>query len=117
SGNLMLHIPLGSLGPDRVGASHGIALIYNSKIWESATVSVNQTPARGIQAANPLAGGWHYEAGYDLEVSLRSDDFSECVDGQPPSTQEFSWAFKTHIVFPDGSRHLLRLKGAADLNG
>src|SRR4051812_24120865 len=68
NGNLTLNIPLGALGPDRVGSSHGIGLIYNTKIWEPHVVDTPQAgAAQGVKPLNDAA--WRYQMEYDLELS------------------------------------------------
>ena len=79
NGNLILNIPLGALGPDRVGATHGIGLAYNSAIWEPQAFST-ATDGEGVPGLiqgissvtqDPIPGGWNYHVGYQLENDLR----------------------------------------------
>jgi RHS repeat-associated protein len=119
NGNLGLSIPLGSLGPDRVGANHGISLIYNSKIWEplaQSTVSAYQTVfVQGIGPSNTDNSGWQFQAGYELETTARDGlNTSPCP---VPVPIQWTYYYKTRIIFPDGSKHLLRLGTFPDYGG
>ncbi len=113
NGNMTIRIPIGSLGPDRVGASHGVGLVYNSKIWEgtveSTTVNGNYLPVHAIKRST--TGGWTYQMGYQLEETVRPEaDPNSCP--APGSGQAIPnillYTRKLHVVFPDGSKHLLR---------
>ncbi len=113
TGNLTFHIPIGALGPDRGGTEHSLSLVYNSKIWEPST---SETTINGAAVTNPsiqssTTGGWRYSMGYDLETEVRPGvDQIPCTD--PSSGSDLNllikYSVKTRIVFPDGSRHLLR---------
>ena len=73
NGNLMLNIPLGFLGPDPVGATHGLVLAYNSKILEPKSIKNDGVWYWGLQVADQDRGGWRYQMGYDLESSFRDN--------------------------------------------
>src|SRR5260221_8920837 len=90
NGNLTLSIPLGSLGPDRVGNTHGIGLIYNSKIWEPGVEQQNGSPVSTVKPVSPTSVGWKYQIGYELELSTRDIDINACTN--PP--QELFYYFK-----------------------
>ena len=114
NGNLVLSIPLVSLGPNPLGGTPGLSLVYNSKLWDPASVETTlagtSVVADGIKA-NP-DGEWSYGVGYEIQQFSR-----EHVN--PPATNPCTTAdcdpwvfyFRTYVVFPDGSKHLLRLKG------
>jgi RHS repeat-associated protein len=107
NGNLSFRIPLGSLGPDRAGNSRGVSVLYNSKLWEGTIGTVNvggvDTAVRSVQKTS--SGAWRYGVGYDLELSVRDGvDFNSC----DPPPGNFYYLYKLRVVFPDGSKHLLR---------
>ena len=116
NGNLTVNIPLGSLGPNRVGGTPTVVLGYNSKIWEptagTAQVAGQDYLVSQVQPANQLDGGWRYQVAYDLEETFRPQDI-DCTNF-PAETR---YNAKLRMVFPDGSKHLLRLVGQSDNGG
>jgi hypothetical protein len=118
SGNLMLNIPLGTLGPDRSGSSHGLSLVFNSHIWDASPAGVNPDGSTYYHFDASSGGGWNYPLEYRIEQSVRFYPNPICNTGSGV-TDEQTHSFKNWIVFPDGSKHLLRLQmtGEVDVHG
>src|SRR6266540_3592674 len=117
NGNLMLNVPLGSLGPDRVGNNHGIYLMYNSKLYEPSNFSDSSLTSEflsGIKLEGSSYGGWNYGIGYQLELSARDLDLTNVCNTRPDNLPYY---WKLRVIFPDGSKHLLRLTGEPDYLG
>jgi len=128
SGNMMFNIPIGSLGPDRVGNSFGVSLGYNSKFWEpwinQQTVTIQGVPTTvwvsELNVESHSSAGWKYTAGYDLEITQRQGVDLSVFNGNCqniPTDPSYYYLTMVRVVFPDGSKHLLRLKNDLDNAG
>lgn len=95
TGFLLYNIPLYRFPAGHAGSTFDFGLIYNSAIWGPATPPYSYTP-------DAAGGGWKYSAYYELFWENRS--IISCTEA--PKGNRLS------VVFPDGSRHLLHLKGA-----
>lgn len=120
AGNVNLNIPITSLPPGRAGMSAGVSLLYNSQIYDirldySKTKEymgdpLNPVPALTQNLEISPRGGWHYgyNSGLELEVRPTEGAFADCT--LEPATQNME-VFKLRVFLPDGSRHLLHLRG------
>jgi hypothetical protein len=77
------------------------------------TVLAGETvPVRAIKAQETSA--WRYSMGYELEIETRPGvDQNACTN--PP--EDNFYFYKVRLVFPDGSKHLLRLRNDPDYKG
>lgn len=119
SGNLMLNMPLGSLPAGRGGTGAGIALRYDSKLWDMFVDDVIRfTTTHDMKTLEKSdEGGWKYNYKYSLKLDYRrlGADQGYCTSGNPDSY----YPFKLQLVMPDGSRHLMKPNGTTgiDLDG
>ena len=99
SGNLMFQVPLGGVPAGRGGATAGISLFYNSKIWNGDLVHVDEAPYGGYDstALHPSPeGNWRY--GY--KYSLTWDPIVADSQTNPPLG-----LCRNVFLTPDGTRH------------
>lgn len=108
NGNLMFNFPLGSLPAGRKGMGAGVALHYNSKLYDSYIGTAcyydenNQYVCTEAEQLMPSPeGGWRYGFQYKLQ-QYWNPNFG-CMD-----------AFKVVMSFPDGSIHEFRPYGYAE---
>jgi len=110
TGNLIYQFPIAKLPPGRRGLTAGLALTYNSTIYD-ANVQPYQWPD-GIQSTSWLVpsntgGGWRYNYNYNYNYNysynygLLEETVNDC--SVTPYVERLS------VVFPDGSRHILQL--------
>ncbi|MBK7706140.1 MAG: hypothetical protein IPJ30_10245 [Acidobacteria bacterium] len=120
NGNLLLNFPLGTLPKGRGSAGAGIALSYNSKIWDMRTEktldSSNHLVEQGFLNSSD-EGGWQYGIDYRLEIvnrQLESDNGYQCTTSsrQPDYRSVYQW--KVKLYFPDGSNREFRPTGYSD---
>jgi RHS repeat-associated protein len=118
NGNLGMSFPLGSLPAGRGGASSGLFLRYNSKLWskhiENITEPDGEVTRQYFLGDDPW-GGWNYGANYSLLVTHRNDGLDEQVVPctLDPVTRRLPfithidgiYVTKVQIEFPDGSKH------------
>src|ERR1022692_2832564 len=105
SGNLALHVPLAALpaGPGGSGAQLGLA--YNSQIYDLVD-QLGETVLHKL-VPSTTGGGWRYTFQYSLFEEPRPYD---PTTGLPDcSTEDNAHQYKQYLVFPDGSRHPLRM--------
>ncbi len=95
TGFLLYNVPLYRFPAGHAGGTFDFGLVYNSAIWGPATPPYSYTP-------DAAGGGWKYSAYYELFWEGR--DVINCT-GAPRGN-------RLSVVFPDGGRHLLHLKGA-----
>src|ERR1700682_1455068 len=113
NGDVILRIPIASLPSGRGGLSAGVSLIYNSKLWEAnASVAGDclATPQTTYNLAQSENGGWHYGIRFEVRRTQRNDHFSSQCALQCPN-QNYYHNWKTELIFPDGSAHLLTPRG------
>lgn len=126
-GNLMMQLPLGSLPAGRGGMSHGLNLVYNSKIWKTYTQSVPCQP--GVNCSpelpnqheflqlNPEAN-WRY--GFQYKLMLVEREYTPPFGQQNYNVCDDPYAvnyYQLKVSFPDGSLHTFRLHGQTEENG
>ncbi len=138
NGNMMLHMPLGSLPAGRNGLTAGINLLYSSKIYNSHTSWFRDygkscttgagEPAPQIcpyyqrdELQQSADGGWRYAVGYDVEVVDRTTEGSmdpnmQCTTSGSDGFLPMTYRFKLKVHFPDGSVHEMRPYGYTDQN-
>ncbi len=114
NGNLMFHLPLGSLPAGRKGMGAGVGLYYNSKLWDSwlgYACDYNGNCESDVEQlyASP-EGGWRFGYEYKLQTYSRPQ-FYDCSD--PRSM----YVTKLVMSFPDGSIHEFRPYGYDDYFG
>ncbi|MCZ2151769.1 MAG: hypothetical protein LC126_28835, partial [Bryobacterales bacterium] len=118
NGYVHLEIPLTSLPPSRGKLNMDLKLIYDSAIYDTQFVikPFNGQDKLVDWLAPSLAGGWHYnmQAGLQYEERPLPPGVNFCQD---PQHFEDYRVYKMSAIFPDGSRHLLRLKGYPDVAG
>jgi RHS repeat-associated protein len=103
SGAVMYRVPLYHFpgGPGSVPMD--IGLVYNSSIWETDTTPAQAPAPQYVQYyQSTTGGGWNYSFNYQLTVE-QAADLNHCVGG--------CLFYRLNIIFPDGSRHLLRQAG------
>lgn len=112
SGNLMMNVPIGSLPPGRGEMSASLGLHYNSKLWDSLTVSdEEEDPNYRDTVVLSKDGGWRY--GYKYALDLEHKRGGLCI-----SIEQGDYHYeKLNIVLPDGSKHALRLSGYTNADG
>jgi len=112
TGNVTLSIPLAQLPPGRGGSSFKLNVYYNSSIFDiqESIVNSNQLQLQYIQSN---AGGWRYGYMYEVGWDARPAPVSGSL---APTCGEQYYIYKAYVLFPDGSRHDLRLEGYSDYN-
>lgn len=116
NGNLTFDFPLASLPAGRAGLSGGIALSYNSKLWET-----HEGYSRASCGSNPDCsgtyfrtlnrsedGGWHYITDYRFD-SYSSTNIGHGTNPSNPTcypTYQITYQ-RPVIVTPDGAKHEL----------
>ncbi len=114
NGNVMFHVPVGSLPAGRNGLRAAVALHYNSKLYDSwfgSACDNNNYCEDGVQQlyASPT-GGWRYGFEYSLQLLYRPQSYA-CSDPR-------GWnIFRLVMNFPDGSSHEFRPYGYSDYDG
>lgn len=114
NGNVMFHVPVGSLPAGRNGLSAAVALHYNSKLWDSwfgFACDYNSNCEDNVQQlyASPT-GGWRYGYQYQLQLLLRPQSY--------PCSDPRAWnIYRLVMNFPDGSSHEFRPYGYNDYGG
>lgn len=108
NGNLMFNFPIGSLPAGRKGMAAGVALHYNSKLYDSYIGTAcyndvnNQYVCTQVEQLMPSPeGGWRYGFQYKLQVYWNPN--LGCMN-----------AFKVVMSFPDGSIHEFRPYGYSE---
>lgn len=113
NGNLILNLTLGKLAPGRGGLSGQLSLHYDSKLYDSRTQYYEdwEHPIFGepqVVIRNMLMtsdqGGWHYGAGYELQLIDRMSQYPPEIAPQYPATETIRH-YKVKVSFPDGSVH------------
>jgi hypothetical protein len=125
NGNLGVHIPLASLPSGRGGMSAGLALYYNSKIFDIR--SVTSVPARSdgtpesrrYNLNHSQDGNWRYGFRYELRLEERDYPILTSYNQNYVPCNNFNaiYYYKVFMVFPDGSKHELRLRDHDDWEG
>lgn len=120
NGNLMINLPLASLPPSRGGLSNGLALVYNSKLYDTF-VGEASNGAGGVCEQRLLKpgveAGWQYRNANSYQMRLVSRLNEEGPNPGAPCTAEYqkrAYIWKLLIIFPDGSSHEMRPTGFAD---
>lgn len=132
NGNLMFNFGFGMV-TGRGRATQGISLKYNSKLYETHTMTAldmggNNNPQIFIR--KDLESGWQYDQDYRIRVINRNDDLDQpiqpgggfiflppeqgdgCVHLPPNYKAVYVW--KLIMYFPDGSQHEFRPTGYSD---
>ena len=117
SGKLHIQIPLASLPAGHAGTSFDLSLTYDSHLFDLYAGEVAE--GRIMQTfSSPLnGGGWHYNfANYKVESEQRYVPTWEqpICDGDPVYVMEHERVYRHRISLPDGSQHLLHLRGYGD---
>jgi RHS repeat-associated protein len=102
SGSVSLQIPITSFPPGRAGLTHGIELLYNSRIYTGAFISGQFAlfPVHNIDPSD--SAGWRY--GYQYSVVTDVSQYAGISPCTPGSAA-------LRLIMPDGSSH--RLYGTA----
>jgi RHS repeat-associated protein len=112
NGKLHLEIPLASLPKGRGGSQFDVNLVYDSHLYDMLPSNTGgQMPGTVQRLSNLLTtGGWTYSVtNYRLELEYRLNPGSCGFNGQR--------MFRLRIGLPDGSWHVLHLKGyGAEVN-
>lgn len=126
NGNVLVAIPLASLPKGR-GASPDfpISLGYNSKLWDAKREERNDGFPDGSGSTKYHAefaipspnGGWSVRIGYRLLVRVRSETETAVPCNGSTEMLKNVYAFKTSILFPDGTEHDLHPHGFTDMFG
>lgn len=122
NGNLMVNIPLASLPKGRGGHSNGLALTYNSKLYET-TMEELSTGSGTICRQRMLRGtneaGWNYtnRANYSLKLESRINTEGWNQTQTPYEYGKNAFIWKLFILTPDGARHEMRPAGYSDYYG
>ncbi len=116
SGKLRLEIPIASLPPGRGGSVFDLNLVYDSHLYN--ILPVEQEP-NDLQILIPgqAAGNWLYGYNYFLEQEERYFRTTEqdCSRGEDVEyLQNHLRVFRLRITLPDGSQHILHLRGYGD---
>lgn len=86
SGNLMFNIRVGILPRGRGGAGAGVALGYNSKLWDSVSVDGVDQEGKDIESNSLLPspqGGWRYRYKYYFRLDYtQTEDCTQNVKVQ-----------------------------------
>jgi RHS repeat-associated protein len=98
TGNVTYRVPIYNFPAGAGGQSMGVSLVYNSNIYDIVD-------SFGSIAQSTTGGGWMYSFKYNMMMEQNSGICAEWP-GTPPEP-----AVRVSVVFPDGSRHLLHLKG------
>ncbi len=117
NGIVSLNIPAAQLPPGPGGFSAGVNLVYNSSIFDLQT-EVATTTGYLQMAYVPSAhgGGWNYSYQYTLWSQTRVTTFNSTTCSVVNLTEAENW-YKTILLTPDGTNHVLRLVGAITSNG
>jgi hypothetical protein len=123
NGDVMLHIPMGSL-PQGRGGNPGFALHlnYNSKLWE-ATSGGFVPPPGGNGEMNVLRasdeGGWRYGESYELKLEIRQNRGRQPCGSDDPHSYEISYfaIYRLKMIFPDGSAREFHPVGSGSGDG
>ena len=115
NGNVMFHVPVGSLPAGRNGLRAAAALHYNSKLYDSWTgiaCGINGNTGEyecteAEQLYTSPEGGWRYGFEYKLQLYTRPQSY-------PCSDPRAYYNFKLVMSFPDGSVHEFRPYGYDD---
>src|SRR5262245_43587702 len=109
NGKLHLQIPLASLPRGRAGSGFELNLVYDSHLYDILpsiqSPIAPYTDPRNVQDLGSITstGGWTYNfMNYRLELEQRED-----VDCNDPDSRPFRF----RIGLPDGSMHVLHLRG------
>lgn len=119
NGNLMFNFDFGNVR-GRGSAMSGLALKYNSKLYEShvmTTLDFSGQPAAQLFLRDDEEGGWKYDENYRLQVISRNDGLDEPVQvggGCQPPSHKGVYVWKLIMYFPDGSQHEFRPTGYSD---
>ena len=120
NGNLLVNIPLVGLPKGRGGVTKSISLLYNSKIYDTTIEELlddSNQPAYQHLLKESLDGGWHYSISgqYSLDVISRFEQSEPvpCTNG--PDDAKNSYAMRTVMRMPDGSKKEFRPTGFNDL--
>jgi RHS repeat-associated protein len=118
--NLLLQIPLASLPRNTGGGKQfNLSLIYNSRSFDATSGGLDVNGVPEYTLASQANQGWNYNFGYGLELEEREVGNAACTGtGSTSGTRTLlTYAFRLTLVFPDNSRHLLRLTGVSDNQG
>lgn len=127
NGDVILNVPLGSPPPGRGGHTHGVSLIYNSKIYDIGWDYSSQYLGQNVLTATPTnseTGGWQYSWNYWFQVEEKPNPTGGYTC---PLSEQDSKHYRVKLFTPDGGQHLMRPTGSAgcedgwggchDLNG
>jgi RHS repeat-associated protein len=115
NGKLHLQVPLASLPPGPADSGFDLDLVYDSHLYdlkshEEQALYNNPSPVivQELQAAGST-GGWTYNfQNFRLEAETRVDLDPQCPTNGPLRV------YRYRIGLPDGSQHILHLKGFSE---
>lgn len=119
NGNLIFNFDFGN-ARGRGTALNGIALKYNSKLYEShvmETLDSSGQMASQLFLRDSEEGGWQFDEPYRIRVISRQDGLDPPIQyaddcGKPNYKAVYVW--KLMMYFPDGSQHEFRPTGYSD---
>ena len=114
SGKLHINIPLASMPRGKGGTGYNLNLSYDSHIYDIATTP---NPPDGAYASalqnTTSSGGWKYNAN---NVGIEAE-FKEGIDPNANCTGIYAGnVVRYRVILPDGSMHLLYLRGKETLS-
>lgn len=124
NGNVMLNFPLLSTTQSRGGMSVSKGVSYNSKLYEpiihEALDLSNQLADQNFLAPS-YWGGWQEvgSIGYSLVRTIRFPDGTptDLCNAGANAWSKVAYAYKLHVVFPDGNKKEFRPAGHTDIHG
>jgi hypothetical protein len=118
NGNLILNIPIVSLPPGRGGLTATLNANYNGKLYTGITSTNNcLSPAQTTETLqiDENGGSWTVGAAYSILETVKTQFYAQACPLTCGGADYF--LYKTELIFPDGSSHVLVPNGQSDIVG